>query len=532
MKINVGNVVEQIDMENAMLKPNMGNISSLMDGMQRMVDSAWLEGKTYGSMKEYYSDIVIPLTQSLFYLLEYKVDANEQYKSLLSIYFGDTSKYDMEKIIAYQTQIRKTREYLQNLSSVLMSYNSICVLLYQLELRLQEKIDKGEQFISVSQGVYDEVNGMKQIFSQGLTSMRTAICNDMGQCVNIKNINKTWVDELNIMLGKRYSEMAQEEYKDYLEEHPEDIDKVIKIIEFETMHSSDVNKINDFLSPLKEKTAIEVKYAAYTAREPYRSLWIKYLDQYKIVDASYEGKAKFNPKDNGIFIDESLINDNKEEFMFKFFHECGHAIDSNARNDKQNLNGYFSDTYKYNELKTLDECNASDVRNNLYKMIDIIYDSSLNEGKTIEEELKEEESYENWSDEKKDKIKEETVKHLLLENQEKPSEEVRGLKVKVREKYSEQFGGSDGKCVSDIYEAHTDWYIGGCSSHYEKDNPSFWWVEDDNTGKKYRNRTSNSECFAEYFQINMMNDTAAIETTKKYLPESYSCMDEMIKEME
>ena len=528
MKINVGNVVEQIDMENAMLKPNMGNISSLMDGMQRMVDSAWLEGKTYGSMKEYYSDIVIPLTQSLFYLLEYKVDANEQYKSLLSIYFGDTSKYDMEKIIAYQTQIRKTREYLQNLSSVLMSYNSICVLLYQLELRLQEKIDKGEQFISVSQGVYDEVNGMKQIFSQGLTSMRKAICNDMGQCVNIKNINKTWVDELNIMLGKRYSEMAQEEYKDYLEEHPEDIDKVIKIIEFETMHSSDVNKINDFLSPLKEKTAIEVKYAAYTAREPYRSVWIKYLDQYKIVDTTLtdDKNAYFSLDTNGISICEEKIKTDKRGFLNSFFHECGHAIDFSCREDKENRCIHFSDTYKYNELKTLDECNASDVRNSFYKMIDTIYDSSSNEEKIIEEE-----SYENWSDEKKDKIKEETVKHLLLENQEKPSEEVRRLKRKVDGKYSELFVSSDGKCVSDIYQAHTDFYIGGYGTHYVE-NPLYWFKEDENTGKKYRYRTSNAECFAEYYSINMVNDTAAIETTKKYLPESYSCMDEMIKGME
>ncbi len=518
MRILISDTIDQLENENKLIQGNLNNITSLMDGMQQMVDTVWLEGRTYASMKEYYNYTVIPLTKALYFMLDDKTKANIQYENLLQSYFGGKIEYNREELMSQQKKIRMCREKIQRVSEVLRLCKGMCVVLYAMEIKLQEQIDLGEQFLAASSGIYDDVKELKAVFSKGLESMKEAICNDMGQCINIKAINKDWWTELDDIIQKKNWIHSIEEYRKYLEEHPEDREKIYKIIEFESMHPTDVKKINQFLSPLKEKTAIEIKYQAYMAREPYRSLWIKYLDRYKIFLSNTDSKSAFMSDKNGIRIKEALLEDDKQKFFSEFFHECGHAIDYNLRVNKQDGNSYFSSTYKYNDLWTLHECNRRDVENYFNKSINELY---------------KDEAYREWSQYRKDKVKDEVIKHILFEVQRKLSKDeflVNRSVVGTCNKYLKVEGG---EIASDIFWAQTNETVKGGSGHNDNaKGERYWWKKDENTGKWVMIRTSNAECFAEYFDINMNNNQEEIEKTRNSMPESCACMNEMIKEME
>ena len=94
MRILISDTIDQLENENKLIQGNLNNITSLMDGMQQMVDTVWLEGRTYASMKEYYNYTVIPLTKALYFMLDDKTKANIQYVRLLKRYFGGISEYN------------------------------------------------------------------------------------------------------------------------------------------------------------------------------------------------------------------------------------------------------------------------------------------------------------------------------------------------------------------------------------------------------------------------------------------------------
>src|SRR5699024_3709019 len=89
-------------------------------------------------------------------------------------------------------------------------------------------------------------------------------------------MNLGWAAKLDEI---HYTRLAHDRYGEYLEEYPEDEDKVITIIKYEEQNPEYVNQTNEFLEPLEEKDTIEIKFLIYTAEEPYRTLSVKYLDR-------------------------------------------------------------------------------------------------------------------------------------------------------------------------------------------------------------------------------------------------------------
>ncbi len=503
MRILISDTIVQLENENKFIQGNLNNITSLMDGMQQMVDSVWLEGCTYASMKEYYNYTVIPLTKALYYMLDDKTKANIQYERLLKSYFGGMTEYNREEWVRNQTQIRIKREKLQHMSEILKPCKGLCVLLYGLEIKMQEKIDLGEQFLSASSGIYDDVKELKEVFSKGLESMKEAICNDMGQCINIKSINKDWWTELDNIIQKKNWINSIEEYRKYLEEHPEDREKIYKIIEFESTHPADVKKINQFLSPLKEKTAIEIKYRAYMAREPYRSLWIKYLEQYEISSTTFDNDvlAKFVPNSNGIYINEDNIELDLRGKYYYFFHECGHAIDYYSGNGS-----WYSSNYRDLDGKTLEQYNKYDVENNIRNRIDSMLTAK---------------EYSNLTIENKKELRDEVLNNIMAGNKYANvnlSPSASELQKEIEWLYKEELSGPENNVASDIYGGCTNFVIHGSYGHEDE---GYW----------DRVKTS-TECYAEYYGLQMIDNQDSIKNGKKYLSNSYDCINKMMKEMQ
>lgn len=502
MRILISDTIDQLENENKLIQGNLNNITSLMDGMQQMVDTVWLEGRTYASMKEYYNYTVIPLTKALYFMLDDKTKANIQYEKLLQSYFGGKIEYNREELMSQQKKIRMCREKIQRVSEVLRLCKGMCVVLYAMEIKLQEQIDLGEQFLAASSGIYDDVKELKAVFSKGLESMKEAICNDMGQCINIKAINKDWWTELDDIIQKKNWIHSIEEYRKYLEEHPEDREKIYKIIEFESMHPTDVKKINQFLSPLKEKTAIEIKYQAYMAREPYRSLWIKYLDRYKILSTTYKSDslAKFVGKNDAIYINEESLEFDSRGKYCRFFHECGHAIDYYSGN-----RSWYSSSYRDLNGKTLEQYNKYDVENNIRNKIDSLLTAK---------------EYSNLTIENKKELRDEVLNNIMAGNKYANvnlSPSASELQKEIEWLYKEELSGPENNVASDIYGGCTNLVIQGNFSHSQE---GYW------------NRVETStECYAEYYSLQMIDNQDAIRGGEKYLYNSYELINKMMREM-
>jgi len=300
------------------------------------------------------------------------------------------------------------------------------------------------------------------------------------------------------------------EYARYYIDNPAERSAVMAVIKYElTMTGDDVNKVNNFLEPLDTMDEIQIKYLAYSADEPYRSLWIRYLDQFEIVDTAHSGV--FTSGSNTLAFDLAADRNNPRGSYYTFFHECGHAIDYFY--GLENGSAWYSTSYTNGDGRTLSECNRLDVENNLNQAIDDFFANNP--------------TYSQWSDDDKKSAHNAIVSNLMNYNLNKDNltSDQLALQQELADQYSLNLRGADNESASDIYGGVTNMVLAGSWGN----SPGYWVNSDGSV-----NRTTNKESFAEYYgriittEPQKSNGMDSIET---YLPESRSCMDDMFDSM-
>ena len=100
--------------------------------------------------------------------------------------------------------------------------------------------------------------------------------------------------------------------------------------------------------PIKEFDRKNIMYIAYTADEPFRSLYLETLGMYTLGDVTAD-KSLYSPKENqNPYRKPNTVNLNPDDALYydvkgpynTFFHECGHAIDYQLGD-----NDYYSRQY-------------------------------------------------------------------------------------------------------------------------------------------------------------------------------------------
>lgn len=138
---------------------------------------------------------------------------------------------------------------------------------------------------------------------------------------------------------------------------PVTIERTIR--EFEEENADIRNKFNRFLNSgkmgmLSREEKDLLKYKAYTAREPYRTLYLNNLDKFRFKDSIFSSEASYFRTSIlsafHITKDKGIINIERKgrigEFLIKTIcHECGHAIDFSA--DKTNDSGHDIDNFTF-----------------------------------------------------------------------------------------------------------------------------------------------------------------------------------------
>lgn len=141
-------------------------------------------------------------------------------------------------------------------------------------------------------------------------------------------------------------------------------DKNRVIQKFEDDYPEYAKLLNDFLSggnnnKLNADDIREIKYLAYTAREPFRSAFFKSLSKFSIGDGDMDGGAYYSPANRTVNYTYDNIWERMRGFLFggggdsfgndprgrftTLFHECGHAIDDVS--DITNTAGFDTDNF-------------------------------------------------------------------------------------------------------------------------------------------------------------------------------------------
>ncbi len=162
-------------------------------------------------------------------------------------------------------------------------------------------------------------------------------------------------------------------YVDYLISDLSKKDIIMDVVQYElTMSKSDLKKVSKFLKPLEAQDDVEIRALVYTADEPFRELFIRYLDRFNIGSFDLDTKVDiphFSPSENKINLNIVEDRTNVHGNYTTFFHEVGHAVDYYSGFEKGHFT-YSSESFKNSEGNSLYETLIFDFVPHLEKQVE------------------------------------------------------------------------------------------------------------------------------------------------------------------
>ena len=301
---------------------------------------------------------------------------------------------------------------------------------------------------------------------------------------------------------------------------PEDYKKEY-IAVYEAEHPDQAKLMESVLSDpdLTEQEKRDIKFLAYTAPEPYRSVYLEHLSQYNVVvfqpdSADSDGKSGscYWSKTGKIYLkdDDSTFGDNKRAPYDTFFHESGHALD-----DYEKGQDLMSRSYFHNGI-SLQDYIVDDVRDYVSNYIDENY-----AGKLTQEQKNQLMKSMNLTDDASFAYEGSTA-GLPTALEDYRAEIVAGI--------SNNLTGHDNNAASDVYGGVTNNVFMGSYGHFKDENASgdsyTYWYQN---GKATRSQSS--ELFAEFFAAQMTRDEVSLANIRKHFPQAYEAMEAMVREM-
>lgn len=284
---------------------------------------------------------------------------------------------------------------------------------------------------------------------------------------------------------------------------------------FEAVHPEIAERFNRLLQgkgceELTMGDILNIKYLAYTAEEPYRSLYLEKLDAYRISDLYGEEENKSDTfyelgRHITLKYPESFLQDKRGAYT-SFFHETGHGTD-------YYMVSFYSHRYQYEDPETGE-------KHSLYELI-------------------EEDVYENVREHIRacdGSLTEDEVEQVLASIQYGGSEEdltterTQEARVKVLATYDTELAGPTMSAVCDVYGGITNQNISsrqGYGHGREEGKPFLYWYD----ASGHPTNRQSSELWTEYFSFQMTGNEEALEQIRAYYPRASEAMDAMTEEM-
>jgi hypothetical protein len=450
-----------------------------------------------------------PLAQGIIYLCEELIRQNDLYPEEFQAEVATVDVVEQE-VMGQIQEIDKLIQEMEAIETPLVRGNSSIVILENMKHKLEDKLNRLHTFNSSTSNNYERAMELAHSIARGLAELQNGNgFNKESGTFSTEGMNLDWIDRIDEI---HYTRKAKEQYAEYLNEHPNELDKVIEILKYEDQNPDHKQKTDEFLSPLEQRDVVEIKHLMYSAEEPYRTITLEYLDEFEISSTTESGV--FSPSDNTIKFNLEEDRENPRGVYFTLFHEIGHAVDYYHGAD-QGMDGYFTDSF------TIDD---KDLTYHMY------YDVDNRVRMELEAELDKAE-YQDLDEEEKtnmvDNVADDFIYTGLWDASSSLTSEEEDLYEIVQEQISDELYADEHNAASDVYGGVTLNEIVGKWGHHEYD----YWV--DSLG--WRIREPNKEGFAHYYG-NMMIENGELrdekmESVDEYLPESREFMDEIFDSM-
>ncbi len=501
--ISPNGVRNRLTEENKNYRQMIEDTNELMNQINQFINTESLKSEAYDSAKAYFSTMHIIILNSMILFADEKQRENNNYLNILNSYFPGDNIVQEDKIL---DQLRRTSNLIRMIqNNMLVGYIQV---LESTEKILNERLEKIYEYTERTKNVYCESEKFLDEIEQGINCMKTVSPNTETGGFNIPPVNMDWATNLNQLEDSKYHRMATEQYGEYLDGNPKEMNKIIEILKYEMLLSSeDIEKINNFLGSLEIRDVVSIKSIAYSAPEPYRGLWVKYLDKYTIVIT--DGKdGLFKPDEGIIYLNMTNIRSGYRGEYYTFFHECGHAIDYYYGLD-DNGRTHFSSTYMDNSNMTLRDYIFADIESELRNSINRILSTS---------------EFDRLSEREKYVLKNAVLQNLTNGGTKELQGDAKMLQDRVVQGYTFELQMISREVASDMIGGVTNNQIKGVASH----DDDYWW----NPITREPENSINREFFAEIYAYNIIQNERGIDDSNRYLKNSYSHMEKILKEME
>ena len=276
-----------------------------------------------------------------------------------------------------------------------------------------------------------------------------------------------------------------------------------------------------------DQEKLDIKFMIYSAPEPYRSVYLKYATQYKIVvyqrfsaDRQGASGSSYSLFRNTVFLKDGRLThpwDPNSPYNV-LFHESGHAMDSTAGSELYSWESLpFLGVSHFHEIdgKSLHDCIEEDTRNYVSNFIDQQYPMLNEEQKDqllVALNLSDDASFHYGGDTS-------ALTAPLMEY-------YQAIKTAM---FFELFPAKH-TAVSDIYGGVTNNAILGFNGHkkypFVKSENFTYWYKDGSATNLHA-----SELWAEFYAAQMTHDEEALANIKEHFPTAYPMLEEMARQM-
>lgn len=312
-----------------------------------------------------------------------------------------------------------------------------------------------------------------------------------------------------------------------------DKDKMLEyIVLYEMIYPEYAGKIDQLLQSddvLTKEDRAKIKYLAYTAEEPYKTVYFKYINEYQLgsIGDGNINVSQYRPNSNKIYFTDgisSFSGDSRGPYT-TWFHESGHATDGNSASN----GGYYCEEYKmyleyFGREVTLQEAIYADVYDDIRNVIQAYAVGAS------------------------DTIRVEAVLDTFRYGVEDPSltDAEKQVRDQVVAYYDTDLNGAVNEAACDVYGGVTNLEIGRhwgyghrpsredekgnklTDEEYQEviDHYTYWYNSE---GKE--TFAQSRELVAEYFSYHMTGNTAALASLRDHFPQAVQVLDQMFAEL-
>lgn len=515
------------------------SMEQVMDAIDSFAGATLLQGKTYNTAKTYMSAVFRPLAQGIIDLSEELIRQNSNYPNDFRSQVATTDVIE-DKVKMQIDKINDLIDKVEPVNDALPVLNPIISIYQDMKRTLERKLEHLYEFNTATSDNYDLALELADNVLEGLNQVHNNNgFNSKDGTFSTEKMDLDWISKLN---ETQSMIKARDKFPDYYEENKDfendkekknNIEKLIKVIDYEENNPDRAKDTDEFLTPLEEQDVVEIKYLMYTAEEPYRSLAMDYLDRFEVVkltpkvrkEKDIDSNGVFRYSEDAIFVEMSKLRKDDRGNYYTFFHEIAHAFDYYYGQDNRNVfqgiyedvkeqfgnSTFFTDRYKI-DGRTLTDQMYGDAENNFRK--------------ELAKELESTE-YEVLNSDKKQKMIDNVTRNLMEQNElafTLSSEELELQKEIERIYRYDLLEDAEHNTASDVYGGVTNNTVRGRFWHED------YWFNDYGSRIKEPNR----EGFAEYFGRIIADDgieKPGIQSINRYLPSSKKHMDEIFELM-